>query len=157
NPANPALKGKVLVPVLGDAYGVVLDSGELQLRFERELGSFAVFYHEHRLPVDPKTYPRIIDRALASSRELEDLRRGFLALPDRDAPTDEQISERDQAKENLKRRLVAVCNSEPRVSEAIEAAVQRFAGTAGESESFDALHELLEAQAYRLASWRVAP
>ena len=38
-----------------------------------------------------------------------------------------------------------------------QSVVQSFAGTPGNSETFDALHELLEVQAYRLASWRVAP
>src|SRR5215470_10299949 len=121
NPANPALKGKVLVPVLGDAYGTVLESGELQLRFERELGSFAVFYHEHRLPIDPQTYPRIIDRVLAAgdNGELASLRRGFMALPGRSDPTDQQIAERDQAQETLKRRLSASCSADPRLAAAI--------------------------------------
>src|SRR6266702_5761872 len=111
------------------------------------------------MPIDPKTYPRIIDRVLSSvySGELEDLRRGFMALADRHEPTDEQIAERDEAKENLKRRLVAVCNAEPPLCEAIAAVVRGFAGTPGDTGSYDALHELLEAQAYRLASWRVAP
>ena len=159
NPANPALKGKVLVPVLGDPYGVVLDKGELVLRFERELGSFAVFYHEHRLPIDPQTYPLIIDRVLATtySGELENLRRGFVSLADRHDPTDEQIAQRDEAKENLKRRLIVLCSQELPVGEALGNVVQSFAGTPGDSATFDALHELLEVQPYRLASWRVAP
>lgn len=159
NPANPALRGKVLVPVLGDPYGVVLDRGELQLRFERERGSFAVFYHEHRLPLDPGTYPILLDRVLAStySGELENLCRGFTALPDRQDPSDAQIAQRHEATGNLKRRLTALCLHEPPVCEAIAAVVAGFGGRTGESESFDALHQLLEAQAYRLASWRVAP
>lgn len=159
NPANPVLKDKVLVPVLGGAYGDILEKGELVLRFERELGSFAVFYHEHRMPIDPKTYALIIDRILAKtySGELENLRRGFGSLPDRHDPTDEQIAQRDAAKENLKRRFVALCGNEPPVCEAIESVVQSFAGTPGNGETFNALDELLEAQAYRLASWRVAP
>jgi (1->4)-alpha-D-glucan 1-alpha-D-glucosylmutase len=159
NPANPALKSKVLVPVLGDPYGVVLDKGELELRFERESGSFAVFYHEHRMPIDPQTYPLIIDRILAKtySGELENLRRGFASLADRHDPTDTQIAERDEAKENLKRRFTALCSQEPPVCEAIESVVRSFAGTPGDSGTFDALHELLEVQPYRLASWRVAP
>src|ERR1700722_3329532 len=85
SPANPALAHKVLVPVLGDAYGVVLESGEIVLRFEPESGSFSVFYHEHRFPLDPRTYPRVLDRVLArtSSTEIEALRRAFSELPDR--------------------------------------------------------------------------
>jgi malto-oligosyltrehalose synthase len=159
NPANPALRGKVLVPVLGDPYGTVLDKGELELRFEREHGSFAVFYHEHRLPIDPKTYPLILERVLAatSSGELENLRRELAALPDRHDLTDEQSEQRHVAKESLKRRLAALCHNEPRVCDATDHVVRGFAGTPGDSGSFDALHELLETQAYRLASWRVAP
>jgi (1->4)-alpha-D-glucan 1-alpha-D-glucosylmutase len=159
DPANPALRGKVLVPVLGDPYGTVLEKGELELKFERELGSFAVFYHEHRLPIDPRTYPLILDRVLAStySGELENLRRGFASLPDRHDPTDEQIEQRDEAKGSLKRRLIALCGHEPPVCEAFDKVIRDFAGTPGNDGSFDTLHELLESQAYRLASWRVAP
>src|SRR5262249_55480530 len=106
-----------------------------------------------------KTYPRILERVLAliQSSELDNLRRALTVLPDRHDPTDAQIGEREAGKEALKRRLMAVCNNERRTLEAIEAVVRGFAGTPGDSESFDALHELLEAQAYRLASWRVAP
>ncbi len=159
NPANPALKGKVLVPVLGDPYGAVLEKGEIELRLEHDRGSFAVFYHEHRMPIDPKTYPLILDRVLARtySGELADVCRGFMELHDRLDPTEQQIAERDTAKETLKRRLSALCRREPPLCEAIAAVVQDFAGTPGEGSSFDELHHLLEAQSYRLASWRVAP
>jgi (1->4)-alpha-D-glucan 1-alpha-D-glucosylmutase len=159
NPGNPALRGKVLIPVLGDTYGAVLEKGELQLRFEPERGTFAVFYHEHRLPIDPATYPRILDRVLAAigSIELENLRQGFLCLPDRSDPTEAQIDERATAQQTLRTGMIAVCDAEPRVREAIEWVVRGFNGTPDQGESFDTLHELLEAQPYRLASWRVAP
>ena len=68
-PSNPARADKVLVPVLADPYGAVLERGELELRFERDSGSFAVFYHEHRLPLDPRTYPRILDRVAGAGLE----------------------------------------------------------------------------------------
>jgi (1->4)-alpha-D-glucan 1-alpha-D-glucosylmutase len=42
------------------------------------------------------------------------------------------------------------------VLEAIERAVRVMNGAAGERDSFETLHELLEQQAYRLAYWRVA-
>lgn len=157
-PASPALTGKVLVPVLGDAYGVVLERGEIELRFEKELGSFAAFYHEHRFPVDPRTYPRILDRALAhaSNPELEALRRAFRDLPDRHEPTEEQIKERHRHKEASKRALADLYANDRVVADAIEAGVRSLAGHPDEPTSFDAVHELLEAQAYRLAYWRVA-
>lgn len=158
SPANPALAGKVLVPVLGEAYGVVLESGELVLRFEPEFGSFSVFFHEHRFPLDPRTYPRVLDRVLAhtSNAGLEALRRAFGELPDRHEPSAEQIEERHQGKESSKRALAGLYAADRVVAAAIEAGVNSFAGDPKEPVSFDALHELLEAQAYQLAYWRVA-
>ena len=157
-PANPVLAHKVLVPVLGDTYGVVLERGEIELRFEQDLGSFAFFYHQHRFPLDPRTYPRVLDRALAhvSNTTIETLRRALGALPDRFDPTAEQIAERHRNKEEHKRRLAALCTESEAVSAAIQAAVRSFAGDKREPASFDALHELLDQQAYRLAYWRVA-
>jgi (1->4)-alpha-D-glucan 1-alpha-D-glucosylmutase len=157
-PANPALIGKVLVPVLGDAYGIVLESGEIVLKFEPELGSFSVFYHEHRFPVDPRSYPRILDRVLARTpnTELEALRRAFGELPDRHDPTEQLIKERHEEKESRKRTFKELCAANPAVAEAVAAGVRSFGGDPKEPASFDALHELLEAQAYQLAFWRVA-
>jgi len=158
DPSSPDRAHKVLVPVLSDPYGTVLERGELQLRFEPRSGSFAVFYRSHRLPLDPRTYPRILDRvpALVASTELENIRRALAALPDRRAATPEQVSERSRAKELHKRRLAVLAAGNAAVAAALEAAVRSFAGTAGEPASFDALHELLELQAYHLAYWRVA-
>jgi (1->4)-alpha-D-glucan 1-alpha-D-glucosylmutase len=157
-PSNPERAHKVLVPVLADSYGTVLERGELQLRFEPGSGSFAVFYHTHRLPLDPRTYPRILDRvpALVTNTELENIRRSLAALPDRLAPTAELVGERTREKELHKQRLARLAASNPAVAAALEAAVRSFAGTAAEPASFDALHELLELQAYHLAYWRVA-
>ena len=158
SPANPNLADKVLVPALGDAYGVVLEKGEIELRFEPEHGSFAVFYHEHRFPLDPRSYPRVIDRALAhtSNSRLDALRRACSDLPDRHEPTAERIRERHAGKEAVKRELAQLTATDASVAQAIEAAVRSFAGDPQVPASFDALHELLEAQAYRLAFWRVA-
>jgi (1->4)-alpha-D-glucan 1-alpha-D-glucosylmutase len=157
-PPNPDRAHKVLVPVLAEPYGSALERGELQLRFEPESGSFAVFYHTHRLPLDPRTYPRILDRvsALVANTELENIRRALAALPDRQAPTPEQVAERNREKELHKRRLAELAAGSPAVAAALDGAVRSFSGTAAEPASFDALHELLELQAYHLAYWRVA-
>src|SRR6185503_2560326 len=53
-PVKQELAGKVLLPILGDTYGAVLDSGQLQLRLEH--GAFAVHYYESRLPVAPRSW-----------------------------------------------------------------------------------------------------
>src|SRR5690349_4094708 len=53
------LRGKVMVPVLGDQYGKVLARGELALKFDPGSGSFSAWYFDHRLPIDPRHYPLI--------------------------------------------------------------------------------------------------
>ena len=53
-PTRPENRGRVLLPFLGDLYGEVLEQGELRLG--REGGAFHVQYHEHRFPLDPKSY-----------------------------------------------------------------------------------------------------
>ncbi len=157
-PANPDRAHKVLVPVLADPYGTVLERGELELRFEPASGSFAVYYHEHRLPLDPRSYPRILDRvaALVGNTELENIRRLFAALPDRHTASPEQVAERHRDKEQHKQRLAQLAAAAPAVAAALDAAVRSFTGTAAEPASFDALHELLELQAFHLTYWRVA-
>ncbi|MGH8200587.1 MAG: malto-oligosyltrehalose synthase [Steroidobacteraceae bacterium] len=158
NPVNAALAVKVLVPVLADPYGDVLERGDLKLQFEPELGCFAIHYHEHRMPLDPRTYPRVLDAVLAIERntELEELRRLFGALPDRRGATTEQITERNRDKEAHKRALAQLAAADAGIAAALDTALTDLAGNPGDPASFDPLHELLEAQAFRLAYWRVA-
>src|ERR1700759_1775095 len=52
-PNNPALHGKVLLPVLEDHYGKVLESGKLRLTFEGD--EFYISYYDRKLPVNPAT------------------------------------------------------------------------------------------------------
>ncbi|HYK26197.1 MAG TPA: malto-oligosyltrehalose synthase, partial [Steroidobacteraceae bacterium] len=163
---DPALAGRVLVPVLGDYYGSVLERGELALRFEEAAGSFAVFYHEHRFPVDPRFYPLILERALASPElaalgeearaDFSSVTAAFGHLPDRGVLASAALEERQRDKEAHKRRLMRLCGRAAGLTAAIESAVRGLNGTPGDPASFDALHQLLEAQAYRLAYWRVA-
>jgi (1->4)-alpha-D-glucan 1-alpha-D-glucosylmutase len=50
--------GKLLIPVLGDTYGTVLERGELELRHDPSNDSYSVFYHEHRFPIWRKDHER---------------------------------------------------------------------------------------------------
>jgi (1->4)-alpha-D-glucan 1-alpha-D-glucosylmutase len=165
-PVDLVLSGKVLVPVLGDHYGAVLEQGELQLFFEPENGTFSFRYHQHRFPVDPGSYRRILERALElapaqklpppARDELASLVSAFARLPARGESAAEKRAERNRDKELYKKRLAALAAGEPEVVAGIMVAAHAINGTPGESANFDALHELLEEQPYRLAYWRVA-
>jgi malto-oligosyltrehalose synthase len=143
---RPDLKGRVLLPVLGEQYGVVLENGEIELRFDREEGSFSAWYFEYRLPISPRTYPSILAEGGAA---LAELAADFATLPRRSATV-----ARQRAAE-LQQRLAEQAR-EATAADALATALQRFAGRQGRPASFRRLHRLLEAQAYRIADWRVA-
>src|SRR5690242_21399919 len=58
NPITQKLQNKVLLPILGQQYGRVLENGELVLRYED--GAFYLNYYENELPVNPRTYVEIL-------------------------------------------------------------------------------------------------
>jgi (1->4)-alpha-D-glucan 1-alpha-D-glucosylmutase len=162
------LPGRVLLPVLGDHYGAVLESGELRLAFDAEQGSFSVFYYEHRFPVDPREYPRILAHDLARLQarlgaedaallEFQSLVTAFGHLPGRDNVDPESVAERNRDKEVHKHHLASLYVGSADIAQFVQENVAECNGTAAPgAERFDLMHELLQAQAYRLAFWRVA-
>ena len=164
-PNRGTMRDRILVPVLGDSYGIVLERGELQLEFDAAAGSFSIRYHDHRMPIDPREYPRIFsqpipDELLPSDDpnrgDFESLMTSFSNLPPRDDTSTDAVTIRYRDKEAHKRRLARLIERSPEVLKYINDSVQQINGTPDRSESFDALDALLEAQAYRLSYWRVA-
>ena len=167
-PMNESLPGKVLLPVLGGHYGTVLESGEFTLSFNAEQGGFNVFYYDHRFPVDPREYPRILGHHLErlearlgaehpSYLEFQSLVTAFSHLPSRYSVSAEEVAERVRDKEVHKHHLAALFLSSADIAQFIAENVAEFNGAGSEnSVRYDLMHELLQAQAYRLASWRVA-
>ena len=166
-PQQPALAGRVMLPVLGDHYGKILVSGQLELRFHDNNGSFFIHYGEQRFPVSPKSYPTILEhnlKRLAESLgkqhngflELGNLISSFANLPDRQQQSEEVRLANHRDKEVNKRHLARLCREQPEVKQFIEENIILFNGVIGSQRSYDLLHNLLEKQAYRLAFWRVA-
>src|SRR5207237_1593240 len=77
-------------------------------------------------------------------------------VPRRTEIDPERINERARENEIIKKRLERRCAEAPQVQRAIEKAVETINGRVGDPRSFDRLDELLNAQSYRLAFWRVA-
>lgn len=53
-PADPALRGKILLPTLGMTYGEALASGDLKLTHEARRGGLALRYADHLFPLRPE-------------------------------------------------------------------------------------------------------
>ncbi|OGU13235.1 MAG: malto-oligosyltrehalose synthase, partial [Geobacteraceae bacterium GWC2_53_11] len=165
HPVKKELENKILIPILGDQYGTVLENGELRLSFEE--GSFFINYYGHKLPVIPKTYSRILtfcredleQELSADAPQLQELMSIITALEHLPPVTEQQperIAERYREKEVIKRRLHSLYQNSSAIGEFIDRNIAVFNGTPGDSHSFDQLDTLLQEQVYRIAHWRVA-
>lgn len=167
HPPNPALAGKLLVPVLGAPYGEVLDAGEIRLVLEADTGMLVLRYHEHRFPLDPSTYGQVLRRTPVPAEMadtpaaglLADLSARFEALPGRDETSPDRLAQRRRDQRLHQQALAQWLDgagpggtAAKALKEAIEAVAAAFNDTPGH----DALHALHEAQAFRLAHWRMA-
>ena len=164
-PLKTELRNKVLLPILGDHYGRVLENGELRLEYEQ--GAFFLRYYEKILPINPRTYPIILEpvlpgliQALGEEHEtvleLQSILTGLGHLPPRTETHRAKVIERRREKEILKRRLAAVLDGAPGLAGALQERLAVLNGQKGAARSFDALDGILEEQAYRLSFWRVA-
>jgi (1->4)-alpha-D-glucan 1-alpha-D-glucosylmutase len=165
-PVKDELADKVLIPILGDQYGVVLEAQQLKLAYRG--GAFEVEYYDDWLPIAPDSFTLIIRRGLEAldargetideqtREELHSVATAAANLPPRSTRDAGLIAERARDKEMLKRRIAALTDRSDAARAFVDATLGRFNGVAGQPRSFDWLDELLNAQSYRLANWRVA-
>ncbi|MEJ2423633.1 MAG: malto-oligosyltrehalose synthase, partial [Candidatus Thiodiazotropha sp.] len=158
--AEPQL-GKLLVPVLGDHYGSVLERGELKLRFDPAGGAFSIRYFDHLFPIDPAEYPRILGHDIARLEErlggdspqlmkFQSLITRFDNLPRRSESDPGSVAERNRDKEVHKAALSQLYRDAD-IARYLDENLRTF----NDSSHFELLHELLENQAWRLTHWRV--
>jgi (1->4)-alpha-D-glucan 1-alpha-D-glucosylmutase len=166
HPLKSAMHGQVLLPILGDQYGRVLENGELHLELSE--GGLQICYWERSLPIAPGTYGAVLQLALENLQgglpddddegviELQSILTAISNLPRRGETEAARLAERQREKEVIKRRIARLMEEFGAAREAIESAVTTFNGTKGEPRSFDRLDALIQEQPYRLAFWRVA-
>jgi (1->4)-alpha-D-glucan 1-alpha-D-glucosylmutase len=163
HPVKDELANKVLIPILGDQYGAALERQELTLEYDR--GAFFIRHYDERLPIAPDTYSLIVRDALDAwladhpgqhHDELLSVLAAADHLPPRTSGDPDAIAVRAREKEVIKRRLAALTDTSGAVAALFDTCVVTLNGTAHHPRSFDRLDELLNAQSYRLAHWRVA-
>jgi (1->4)-alpha-D-glucan 1-alpha-D-glucosylmutase len=164
-PVNPHLENRVLLPILEDQYGIVLEDGKLRLVYAE--GAFFIEYYQTKLPVAPRAYSAVLSRPVEQLTEtlgkeneqlleLQSILTAIAHLPPRTETDPERIEEGRREKEVIKRRIAALYQESTDVRNAIDATVREFNGNPGDPRSFDLLDEFMDAQVYRLAFWRVA-
>ncbi len=166
-PLKTQLRHKVLLPILGQSYGDTLENGQLTLQFDEANGSFSVWFFQHRLPVTPREYCRLLRHRLSllegqlrpdhpDLQELASLITAFANLPAGGIMTSDTILERHRDQELLKRRLAMLASASLPVRQMIQDTISDYNAIPAQHESPGLLHELLEAQSWRIANWRVA-
>jgi (1->4)-alpha-D-glucan 1-alpha-D-glucosylmutase len=164
-PVKPELENKVLLPILGEQYGIVLENQEISLNYDD--GLFFLLYYEHRFPLDPCTWNTILTfnqekliQNLEESdphwQEYQSIITALSHLPSRTETDPERIAERYREKDVIRRRLATVIADSQILHQFLLENIRLINGEKSSPRSFDILDRLVSDQAYRLAYWRVA-
>ncbi|MDQ2925669.1 MAG: malto-oligosyltrehalose synthase [Acidobacteriota bacterium] len=150
NSAEERLRDKVLVPILGDQYGRVLESGGIKV--SRQGSAFTVEAAGQSLPVAPQSLPVILGRAADSARSdtLSFLAASYGRLPMPDMTDRGTVLARHRDKVVLDKLLERLCAEEREVCGAIDRSVRDL------NENGDGLDDFLNQQSYRLSYWKTA-
>jgi (1->4)-alpha-D-glucan 1-alpha-D-glucosylmutase len=143
-------RGGVLLPVIGSSYGHALESGEIELRYDAEEGSFSAWYFEHRLPIAPERYSEIL-RQVVKEAAAEDSAAGKRIL---------ELAARSKGLRHPNRREAPAFKAELKAidggADTIARGLQAYRAGPDRPARVLALHHLLERQHYRLGHWRLA-
>jgi (1->4)-alpha-D-glucan 1-alpha-D-glucosylmutase len=163
-PGRESAESLLLLPALREHYAKVLHGGGFALAFEER--GFVVRYSDQVFPIDLTTTGRILGRCLEHAREFLPAPRALeeLAtlcalvsqLPARKSRPPRHVTERHRSKQTIKERLCGLYREEPSVKNALDATLSEWNGERGRPESVRELHQLLDAQCYRLAYWKTA-
>jgi (1->4)-alpha-D-glucan 1-alpha-D-glucosylmutase len=150
HPPEERLHDVVVLPVLGDHFGRVLEQFEIKLI--REGGAFHFQYHDHKFPVAPRSLNDLLAAAAeaAASDDLAFLADAHGRLPISTATDRRSVNLRHRDKEVLRRLLDRLCREEPAAAEAVDKAVADMNADPA------AIGRLLDRQNYRLTFWRTA-
>jgi (1->4)-alpha-D-glucan 1-alpha-D-glucosylmutase len=157
-PLQSDLHNRILLPVLEDLYGAVLEAGKLTLACQH--GLFSIVYGQRQFPVRFESCLNLLEEVAASvlsgpacgprekelARFLQEVRRArdLSEAPPLDAA-------------GLRSHIEDWDRTSPAFHESLQLLCCQYNGHPGEPRSFDRLHRLLQEQHYRLAFWRVGP
>ena len=139
-PPNPHLQDKLLLPILGEQYGRVLENQEIKLSYRG--GAFFVNYYETQLPIAPRTTTHVLKLALQQLKqhlpeahtdvlELESINTALTHLPPRTETDPARVRERRREREVSRRRLANLVKESGEVRRAVHEALIVLNGVKG--------------------------
>lgn len=143
-------RNKILLPILGDHYGRILEAKEIKL--ERNKGTFIIRYYDHFFPVAPRSLVELLS-LIAESEDSREL--GFIAsaleyLPLPSSTDRENTKRRKRDKEVLQKQLSLLLVESPHISRILDEEIDKI------NQDPERMDILLENQNYRLAYWRLS-
>ena len=147
-------RGKVVLPVLGDHYGAVVDRGELTVSYDSAKSALTLNYFDHQYPLTPAGYGMVITFAAhgappETATLLRDLGSSFTALRGRPRDSIRRTALRDFAAA-FRRELSSRTANDPSFARALTEGCTAFTADPNR------IDELVACQHYRLAYWRVS-
>jgi (1->4)-alpha-D-glucan 1-alpha-D-glucosylmutase len=143
-------RGGVLLPVIGSFYGQALESGEIELRYDANQGSFSAWYFEHRLPIAPERYSEIL-RNVVKEAGADDSEAGKRIL---------ELAARSKGLRRPNRKEAPAFKAELKAidggADVIARGLDAYRAGPDRPTQILALHHLLERQHYKLGHWRLA-
>ena len=158
NPRQSSLKDRILVPMLHDFYGRVLEEGGIRIEYQD--GAFWACYGTLRFPLCAESYGTIL-HLLAwlknpgdpVSQRLENMATQFLSVFKPASEHPEEIQKLRHERDLLREELAELIKDENLAAD-LQEVLKRLGGKPDDPESFDPLHQILEEQNYRLAYWK---
>jgi (1->4)-alpha-D-glucan 1-alpha-D-glucosylmutase len=163
--ADPLQRSRILLPILGDNYGRVLENQGISLHYDDQ--GFFVRYYQMRFPIRPESYRQILAACLEELEKAEEsvngvrrtLKRASEISAELTMPTEAAAPEKEARRSKiaqLKSELWEIYREPGVFRRALDQTLRLFNGIKGVRRSFDRLDALLSSQVYRLAYWRRA-
>ena len=146
DPPEERFRNVILLPVLGDQYGRVLEAGELVL--ERRQARFLVRYHAQLFSLSLPTLAQAL--AESAERTKSETLAFYARAASRLGSGTGGVEVHDRDRETFRSLLERLFEEEPVAAEAVDAVLAEIQADP------ERLHALLERQNYRLAHWRMA-
>ncbi|MGM0600279.1 MAG: malto-oligosyltrehalose synthase [Candidatus Rifleibacteriota bacterium] len=139
----------ILLPILGNHYGIILENGELKLHHDR--GKFTIRYYENIFPLAPRTIPKILELAYEKSdiKEIGYMANAFKNLPHASSREIKKIQQRQRDKAVLEEMLENLCQN-LHIEKLIDQAVEEI------NSNVELLDEIIGKQSYKLAYWKLS-
>ena len=143
------LHNKVLLPILGDHFGRVLEAGEFRVEWNE--WDFTLHYFQHTLPLSPHTLVGLLKEVAqdCGNETLAFIADALEALGGFKEADEQEVNARDRDHRVLLELLQRLALETPQVAEALRTGLRRL------NQDYDALEKLLRSQHYRLAYWKV--